>query len=175
MTPRPLFAYPESGHNSVTAPAWTPRLTERWNWLTTWADTRGIEIELVNLPDKVYGYWLPDHRVIQLDGRLTPRQRVSTLAHECAHAALGHTVDGDLQERSADEMAARLLIDPFDLAAAKKRLAGDPQLVARVAEDLEVCTWIVESIVTGVLLSSEVLEVRRSPRRADGCGEDVLL
>lgn len=68
-----------------------------------------------------------DHvrRSIRLDPGMSVRTARSVLAHELAHAVLGHTVTSDptarrRQEQQADEWAAMLLITPAAYASAEQ-------------------------------------------------------
>lgn len=64
-----------------------------------------------------HGWWgAYDHgsRTIYVRPTLAPLQRRSTLTHECAHAALGHTGHEPRQETIAEELAASWLIPPED-------------------------------------------------------------
>ncbi|WP_029136161.1 ImmA/IrrE family metallo-endopeptidase [Nakamurella lactea] len=124
---------------------WTPRLIERWDWLLTWAEARAIVAEPAEMPDGVLGSWSPTRRVIRLDDSMPPVQRVSALAHQCAHAALGHQVIGEADEQAADVLAAWTLVDPLELAKVERRLAPARITAGRVAAELEVTTEIAEA------------------------------
>jgi Zn-dependent peptidase ImmA (M78 family) len=58
------------------------------------------------------GIWIPDERVILIRPRMRALLERSVLAHEVAHATLGHRDDSPRSERQADTLAARRLIDP---------------------------------------------------------------
>ena len=74
----------------------------------------------------------------------TPRRAVSVLAHECAHALEGHEgPQSRAVERRCDEIAARILIDPDDYAAAEKLHGGYNKTA--IAEELGVATFIVSA------------------------------
>lgn len=63
--------------------------------------------------------WDADRRTIWIDDRIeaTPRRAVSVLAHEFAHALLGHVgPQGPVEEARADTVAASLLINVEDYA-----------------------------------------------------------
>lgn len=70
------------------------------------------------LPDGWWGaYDLPTN-TIHLRRRLAPLQRRSTLAHEIAHAVLGHDGHHPRHERQAEELAASWLNRPADFSHA---------------------------------------------------------
>ncbi len=71
-----------------------------------------LNIEVIHRPIRTdNGLWLPDHRLIVIRSGLRAVHDRSTLAHEIAHACLGHRDDRPKHERQADWFAARKLID----------------------------------------------------------------
>lgn len=89
--------------------------------------------------DEGRGWWCPTERVILLDARLDRRTARCVLAHELAHALLGHTGSppyGDVgwlatrQEALADRWAARRLLAAPDVARALVAHPDDPQAAA---------------------------------------------
>jgi len=70
------------------------------------------------LPHNWWGAYDNRTHTIWLRPNLAPIQRRSTLAHETAHAALGHTGHHPRQERQAEELAASWLIPYPDFVRA---------------------------------------------------------
>ena len=115
-------------------PAAARRAAVRWS---PWAELRAHPDVLVHRCrlDEGDGWWCPQERVILLDERLDRREARCVLAHELAHALLGHAgcppgyaERGWLarrQEAQADRWAAR-------------RLLALPQLADVLAERLDV-------------------------------------
>ncbi|MEJ6013254.1 ImmA/IrrE family metallo-endopeptidase [Corynebacterium sp. H127] len=103
------------------------------------AELLKVEIE----PDRL-GYleegdlagFFPEIRTIFYQPWLGPRNRISSIAHELGHAALGHIVDPPewlhpRQEKEADLWAARLLIRENDYIAADHHCDGHPGAIAQ--------------------------------------------
>lgn len=93
--------------------------------------------------------WHPESRVISLRESLGHTNRVCSLAHELAHAALGHYVGDDIpdwlhsrQEREADEWAARFLISTDEYAKTEQLYGSHPGILAR---ELGVTVRLVEA------------------------------
>lgn len=85
--------------------------------------------------------WDDVERRIWLDERLEGVNAVCILAHEFAHALLGHsTLESRQWERDADMVAARLLITPGDYARAEALHGGN---VPALADELGVTRWVV--------------------------------
>jgi Zn-dependent peptidase ImmA (M78 family) len=61
------------------------------------------------------GLWIPDHRLILLQPKMRVIHERSVLAHEVAHATLGHRDDRPKHEVLADRLAAENLIDHGEL------------------------------------------------------------
>jgi Zn-dependent peptidase ImmA (M78 family) len=78
------------------------------------AEGRGIQIHYRTLRAS-NGMWVPDLNVIFLQPRMRRIQERSVLAHEVAHAALGHRDDRPKHEVLADRLAADNLIDRDEL------------------------------------------------------------
>lgn len=107
------------------------------------ADEQGLRV--VERPGTHLGGYLPAAATIRMSPGLSARTAGSVLAHELAHAALGHVPSSDAavrrrQERRADEWAARLLITP-DAYADAERLRGGH--VAALAFELGVTVELV--------------------------------
>ncbi|MBO9625280.1 MAG: ImmA/IrrE family metallo-endopeptidase [Microbacterium sp.] len=86
------------------------------------AEEHGLHI--VERAGRTRGGFDPRSRTIRLDPGMSARTTRSVLAHELAHAVLGHTPTSqptlrERQERHADEWAARLLITPAGYARAE--------------------------------------------------------
>lgn len=70
-----------------------------------------LGIEVIHRPIKsACGLWLPDHNLIVIRSGMRRIHDRSTLAHEIAHAELGHTDDRPLHEKRADMFAAEYLV-----------------------------------------------------------------
>lgn len=89
------------------------------------------------------GLWVPDLRAIFLRPRMRTILRRSVLAHEIAHAELGHRSSPPKFELAADRRAARRLIDPDHLLDLQ-RWSPDPGV------------WCLELGVTPQLLQAFV-------------------
>lgn len=103
------------------------------------------------------GWWCPQDRVILLDDRLDRRRARCVLAHELAHALLGHAgcppafagrrwLAGRL-EAQADRWAARRLVALGDLAAV---LAEGPADAETVAAELDVTAEVLRCRLAGL-------------------------
>lgn len=107
------------------------------------AEEHGVRI--VERAGRTLGGFDPATRTIRIDPGMSARTTRSVLAHELAHAVLGH-LPADLpavrrqQERQADEWAARLLITPQAYARAED--ARGPHL-ASLAFELDVTIELV--------------------------------
>jgi antirestriction protein ArdC len=56
--------------------------------------------------NNAYGYWQPREKYICLRHGMTPKQRAKTMAHELAHACLGHGTPGDKGSYATGELEA---------------------------------------------------------------------
>lgn len=74
------------------------------------ADELGIEV-IHRKIRTANGFWYPDHRTIVLREGMRAVYDRSTLAHELAHAVLGHESSSNRNEVQADRLAAASLID----------------------------------------------------------------
>ena len=74
------------------------------------ADELGITIVYGRLRSG-NGLWIPDFRTIALQRGMRTVQERSVLAHENAHASLGHRDDRPKHEVLADRLAAEHMID----------------------------------------------------------------
>lgn len=144
---------PPVGHTQ-TVGRWTPFLTGKYDELALWAARHQITIRFEELDDNGFGDYDPDVRGIRLDPRLTARQVVSTLAHECAHAALGaYGGNWQHQEQRADEEATVMLVDPVAFAAAEAKHGHRIEEHSRggltrdhlIGNELEVTVWMARS------------------------------
>jgi len=83
-------------------------------------------LRVVERSGRTRGGFEPHSATIRVAPGLSARTASSVLAHELGHAVLGHEPADDrrtreIQERRADEWAARLLITPEAYAAAEHR------------------------------------------------------
>lgn len=102
-------------------------------------------VRVVERTGETRGGFDPTTRTIRVQPGMSARTTRSVLAHELAHAALGHApatspAVREQQERQADEWAARLLISPRAYAQAEE-LRG-PHL-ASLAFELDVTIELV--------------------------------
>lgn len=74
------------------------------------------------------GMWLPDHQVIVVQPGMRALHTRSTLAHEIAHALLGHEDDRPKHEVAADRYAGTLLIHPRECERAMRHVSDVPSL-----------------------------------------------
>lgn len=86
------------------------------------------------------GRWYPTRREIRLRAGMTAMQERSVLAHELAHAILGHPHSTPKLEAQADRWAARRLVTVDDL----ERVAMESDDPGR---------WCVDLVVTPHLLT----------------------
>lgn len=84
--------------------------------------------------------WLPDHGVIVIRTGLRAVHDRSTLAHEIAHALLGHEDDRPKHEKQADAYAGELLIHPNECELAQRHCSD----VHELALELQVSTQILQ-------------------------------
>ncbi|WP_455905275.1 ImmA/IrrE family metallo-endopeptidase [Microbacterium sp.] len=92
-------------------------------------------LHLVERRGRCHGGYEPQTATIRVSPGLTRRATSSVVAHELAHAVLGHTPTADpsiraRQERRADEWAARLLISADAYAEAEKARGTHPASLA---------------------------------------------
>jgi len=92
-------------------------------------------LRLVERPGRSFGAYEPQTSTIRVTPGLTRRATCSVLAHELAHAILGHTPTTDpairaRQERRADEWAARRLITADAYAEAERVRGTHPASLA---------------------------------------------
>lgn len=99
------------------------------------AEQRGIEV--IHRPIRTAnGMWLPDHNLIVIRSGMRAVHDRSTLAHELAHAELGHRDDRPKHEVLADRAAAEWMID-YDECVDTMRWCPDAH---RLATELGVST-----------------------------------
>lgn len=102
-------------------------------------------LRIVESPGPTLGGFDPSTRTIRLSPRLSRRTARSVLAHELAHAELGHVPDAppvlrERQELRADEWAAALLVTPEAYAQAESLRGAH---LASLAFELDVTIEIV--------------------------------
>jgi Zn-dependent peptidase ImmA (M78 family) len=85
--------------------------------------------------------WLPDRNIIVIRTGMKAIHDRSTLAHEIAHATLGHFDDRPKHERMADRYAASKMIDAAQLEDIA-RWAPDS---ARLAQELGVTVRLLQA------------------------------
>lgn len=78
--------------------------------LDTFADDLGVTVIEGSVPDRWWGYYTHDYRLIVLRRGLGAAQRRTVLAHELGHAYYGHTGTIPSWERQADAFALELLL-----------------------------------------------------------------
>lgn len=75
-------------------------------------DATNQGIEVIHRPIRTAnGFWIPDRNLIVIRTGLRAVHDRSTLAHELAHAALGHRTSSPKAEVQADRLASANLID----------------------------------------------------------------
>lgn len=72
----------------------------------SYAETLGIDVVWQPLTARTNGLWIPEHRLVVLRPGMTEIQDRCTLAHELAHAVLGHEDSSPFNEWQADRYAA---------------------------------------------------------------------
>lgn len=132
-----------------------------------WAEVTALDVLVVfRVLPSGHGWWCPEDRVIVLDERLSPIERLCTLAHEVQHVLADDSGCGQgmewfdqRQETRADEAAARKLITVQQLADVE--LFG--KTLAEVAERLWVDVPTLD-VRRGLLTDDEkALINRRAP------------
>lgn len=99
------------------------------------AELLGIEVK--HLPIRTAnGRWFPDHNLIVIRSGMKAAYDRSTLAHEIAHADLGHRDDRPKHEVMADRYAAEHMVDVDTL---NELIKWTPDS-ARLANELGVTT-----------------------------------
>lgn len=104
------------------------------------AESRGITVIHRNIRT-ANGLWIPDHNLIVIRSGMRAVHDRSTLAHELAHAQLGHRDDSPKNEYRADQVAACNLID----ADKCEELIQWVPDVGRLAQELDVSTRLLVS------------------------------
>lgn len=89
------------------------------------------------------GFWIPDHNLIVIRSGMRRVHDRSTLAHELAHAILGHTESTPKHEAQADKLAAQNLIDEDRFWAAAKWCTT----ISEVAAECDVSTRLARAFV----------------------------
>jgi hypothetical protein len=121
------------------------------------AQSLGVDVVFVDLPERCLGYWDADARTVFLQRGLTQRQRRSVLAHEIEHAShddrpLLDAVLHARRERATDAAAARRLITLEQLVDAM-RWTGE-------VRELADCLWVDQHTVRVRLASLTPAEER---------------
>lgn len=97
------------------------------------ADALGITV--IHRPIRTAnGMWLPEHNLIVIRTGMRVLHDRTTLAHEIAHAVLGHSDSTPKNELAADRYAGELLIHPNECEKASQGVPDLPSL----ALDLQV-------------------------------------
>lgn len=111
--------------------------------LLTTIEENGITVKWARL-STINAGWDPTTRTIWLDNRLDGINAKCILAHEYAHALLGHDTHqhDDGHETHADIFASRLLINPVEYALAEQ-LHGTSTV--NIADELGVTRWAVDA------------------------------
>lgn len=104
-----------------------------------YSHAEALGIEVIHRPIRhANGMWLPDHSLIVIQSGLRRLHDRSTLAHEIAHAMLGHVDDRPKHERQADAFAGELLIHPAECEEASRHTHN----VHELSLELQVSTRI---------------------------------
>lgn len=148
------------------------RATSEHGWWSPWAELHrhpDIWVHRCRL-DEGTGWWCPDERVVLIDDRLDRRQARCVLAHELAHALLGHRACHDYGdsdwlaqrvEAAADDWAARRLLP---LPALVDALAMHPDDLEAVAAQLDVVADVVRLRLRALAPTERAALVRRARR-----------
>ncbi|WP_413316879.1 ImmA/IrrE family metallo-endopeptidase [Agrococcus sp. 1P02AA] len=107
----------------------------------------GVRVDSAPLPAGWLGAYDHARRRILLTVGLTPVEERSVLAHELGHAVFMHAGASDAAERAAERFAARLLIDPLQLASVCAWARDDQE----IAEALDVTPDVVRAYREHVL------------------------
>lgn len=95
------------------------------------AEQRGIQV--IHRPIRAAnGFWYPDHNLIVIKAGMRAVHDRSALAHELAHAALGHRDDRPKHENRADQVAAANLIDAERCADLMRWCSDESQLASEL-------------------------------------------
>lgn len=91
------------------------------------ADALGITV--IHRPIRTAnGMWLHDHNLIVLKTGMRVLHDRTTLAHELAHATLGHRGSTPKNELAADRYAGELLVDPREVEQTISGVSDLPSL-----------------------------------------------
>lgn len=88
------------------------------------------------------GKWYPDDATIVLNHDLTRDKERCVLAHEMAHAYLGHECDGGSNELAADKWVADLLLTDEQIMRCARIW---PQTASKWCEELEVTSDVLKA------------------------------
>ncbi len=102
-----------------------------------YADAEKAGIEVIHRPIRTAnGFWIPERNLIVIKSGLRAVHDQSSLAHEVAHATLGHSGQIPKQEVQADRLASSKMID-LDECREVMKWAPDAH---RLAQELGVST-----------------------------------
>ena len=119
----------EASQISIPRPTQTNTRTRRGIHYDPYDHAHQLGIDVLHRPlTRAHGLWLPDHQCIVLKHGLRGLHERSTLAHEIAHAVLGHHGDRPRHEWAADKYAAEHLISPQELHHAMRYCPDLPTL-----------------------------------------------
>lgn len=101
----------------------------------------GVSVHVQHFDDPSrLGYYSASKNRIVLRMGMTIRETRCVLAHEIAHARLGHTCSGGPEERRADVIAASMMINPESYARAEAIDAS----AHSIADELDVTVDLVQ-------------------------------
>lgn len=99
----------------------------------------GVSVHLAQIDDpELLGYYDRNLNMIVLALGMTRTQTQCVLAHELAHAMLGHTHTTGPAERRADQLAASMLIHPDDYRRAESLYSDIASIAAELGVTIEV-------------------------------------
>jgi Zn-dependent peptidase ImmA (M78 family) len=96
-------------------------------------DAEQLGIEVIHRPIRTAnGFWIPDRNLIVIRAGMRAVHDRSSLAHELAHAALGHRNSSPKAEVQADRLACSKLIDLDECREAMKWAPDAHRLAAEM-------------------------------------------
>ena len=99
----------------------------------------GVSVHVAHLDDpEMLGYYDRESSMIVLSLGMTHVQTRCVLAHELAHAMLGHTDSTGPAERRADQLAASMLISPEAYRRAEQIGHDESTIAAELGVTVEV-------------------------------------
>lgn len=108
-----------------------------------------VDVTCAPLPADWLGAYDHPRRRILLARGLTPIEQRSVLAHELGHAVFMHAGTSAAGERAAERFAARVLIDPQQLAAACTWAHDDQELAEELGVTVDVLRAYRELVLGG--------------------------